>query len=173
MRFLAAIVMNMLVPGAGLILLGRAWTGLTTAVLFAICAELALCGVLISPAGIPAWLTVAAGALAGATWLLGQWMLRDRLGVLRNPSLPRELETLRQDALRAIERGDLMEAQGLLRLALDLDPDAVETLVVWAELMTLLGRFRESRRAWRRVERCGESAYTRQAVQALARLPAG
>lgn len=172
MRFITAIILNVLVPGSGLVLLGRARAGLVAAVLFAICAELALCGVLIAPAAIPAWLTVAAGAMAAGTWLLGQWMLKDRLGTLRNPAFSHELETIRTDAVDAIERGAMVEAMGLLKIALDIDPDATETVVLWARLMTLLGRFNESRRAWHRVLRRRDDRFSREAITALERLPA-
>ncbi len=171
MRFVTAAILNILAPGAGLILLGRAWPGLVTVVLFAICAEMAVWGVLISPAGVPGWLTLGAAALAAGTWLLGQWMLRDRLGTLRNPSLGRELEALRHEADAAVERGDLAEARGLLRLALDLDPDSPATVRQWARLMTLLGRFRESRRAWEHLIHVGDEPARREAVQAIEKLP--
>jgi hypothetical protein len=171
MPFVTAVILNVLAPGAGLILLGRAWTGLVVALLFAVCAELALCGVAISPAGVPAWLTLSTGVLAAGTWLLGQGMLRDRIRTLRNPSLSRELEDLRHEAAEAMTRGDLLEAEGLLRLAGDLDLGSVETMVLWAQLMTMLGRFAESRHAWRRVMRSGDERFIREAVGAIQRLP--
>lgn len=171
MRYVTAVILNVLVPGAGLVLLGRAWTGLIAALLFAICAELAVCGMMISPAGIPAWITIATGVLAAGTWLLGQGMLRDRIGTLRNPSLPHELATLRHEAAEAITHGDLLEAKGLLRLTMDLDLGATDTLVMWAQLMTLLGRFREARRAWNRVARSRDERFRRQSIEALQRLP--
>lgn len=171
MRFPAAIFFNLLAPGAGLILLGRSWTGLITVLLFAVCGELAVCGVLVSPAGIPGSVTTIAGALAGGTWLLGQWMLYDRIRTLRNPSLVNELAALRGEAAAAVARGDMAEARGLLRLALDLDPDSIPTLRQWAEISTLLGRFREARRAWKHVARTGDAQTVREAVRALEKLP--
>jgi len=171
MRFVTAVIFNVLVPGAGLILLGRAWTGLVAALLFAVCAELAVCGVVISPAGIPLWLTVTTGILAAGTWVLGQGMLADRIRTLRNPSLPQELEALRREAAEAMARGDLLEAKGVLRLAADLDLGATETLALWARLMTLLGRFRDARRAWVRVSGSGEDRFVREAIDAIRQLP--
>jgi hypothetical protein len=172
MRFLVATILNVFAPGSGLMLLGHAWTGLIAAVLFAICAEVALVGVLLSPGGVPGWLTISTGALAAGTWVLGQWMLRDRIGVLRSPSLGHELQALRQEASEAIARGDLLEARDLLRIAADLDLDSAETMVLWAQLMMLLGRFRESRRAWKRILRTGDERFVREAITAIERLPA-
>jgi len=171
MRFALPVIVNVLAPGAGLILLGRFWTGLVLALLFGVCGELAICGALISPGGVPAWITAAAGALAAGAWLLGQWMLRDRIATLRDPALQQELAVLRNQAAEAVARGDLAEARGLLRIALEIDPDDVDTLVTWARLMTLLGRFDQSHKAWQRVACSGDERYRREAVEAIEKLP--
>jgi hypothetical protein len=171
MRFLAAIALNLLMPGAGLIALGRLWTGLLAAVLYTICAGAAIVGSLLAPASVPVALTIGGGGLAGATWLLAQWMLWDRLRTLRDPALASELAVLRAQATTAIERNDLQEARGLLAIALSIDPDALDTVVLWARLSAALGRFREARRAWRLVSRSGDAAQRREAVNAIERLP--
>jgi hypothetical protein len=172
MRFAAAVLMNVIVPGAGLLLVGRVELGIATSVLFAFCAEAAFCGMLIAPAAMPPWLTVGAGSLAMAIWVVAQWLLRDRLATLRDPELQKELEAIRAEVVAAIQRKDLLEARGLLQIALRTDPDSVETQVLWARLMTLLGRFSHSRRAWRRILKTGDDRFAREAAEAMEQLPA-
>jgi thioredoxin-like negative regulator of GroEL len=166
-----AILLNLVAPGAGLIALGRLRSGLFAALLFLCFAELAITGTLISPAGIPVVLTIAAGALAAAVWLAAQWLLRDRVRALRDPALGQELETLREQAAEAMHGGRYGEARGLLRLAFQLDPDATETLVLLGQLHTGLGQFDRARRFWHRVVRAGDTPYRREAVDALQSLP--
>lgn len=170
MRLIGAVVLNIVAPGAGLLALGRPRTGLLLAVLYVLCAEVVLCGVLIAPHGMPTWLVVGAGVLTLATWLLGQWMLKDRVATLRDPALRHELETLRSEALAAIERRDLAEAQAILRIALTIDPDCVETLVLSARLSSLLGKLHAARRTWRQVARSGDDRFVREAEHALRQL---
>ena len=44
-------------------------------------------------------------------------------------------------------------------------------MVLWARLMTALGRFKDSRRAWKRVINTGDERYLREAVSTMDRLP--
>lgn len=173
MRFAAAAIMNILVPGAGLILLGRVETGLAAVVVFVFCAEAAICGVLIAPASMPSWVTVGSGALAVAVWAVAQWLLRDRLATLRDPDLGKEINAICSEAQAAMQRREFLEAKGLLQIALRTDPDSVATLVLWARLMTLLGRFSHARRAWRRVISSGDDRFAREAAAAIEQLAPG
>lgn len=68
--------LNLLVPGAGLILTARDWSGVLLALMFALCGNVALAGWLIAPAAVPGWLSNSAAILAGLTWLAAQWLLR-------------------------------------------------------------------------------------------------
>ena len=82
-RIITAFLMNLGVPGSGLMLLGRAWLGFAVAVWFCIAVEVAVCGKLIAPATVP-WQMTAASALLGLTaWLLGQGLLISRIRYLR------------------------------------------------------------------------------------------
>lgn len=171
MRFLAAVILNVVMPGAGLIVLGRPRTGLISAVLFTVSAETAVAGALLAPAMIPPWLLIGSGVMAGATWLMAQWMLRDRISTLRDPALQHELDLLRQQATEAIERSELQDARGILHIARNIDPDSVDTMVLWARLTTALGRFRDSRRTWEHVARSGDPRFRREAINALEKLP--
>ena len=74
-----AVIMNLTVPGTGLILLGRAWLGFAVAVWFGLAVEVAVCGKLIAPATTAWTLTAASAVLAMAAWLLGQGLLAARV----------------------------------------------------------------------------------------------
>lgn len=171
MRFILAILLNVIMPGTGLIVLGRLRTGLLSALLFTVCGELAVCGVFLSPGSIPPVVTIGSGAVAAGAWLLAQWMLKDRIGTLRDPALQHELAILREQAMAAIDRKEWQDAQGLLHIAMNIDPDSAETMVLWARLVTALGRFREGRKAWKRVINSGHEQYRREAITTLERLP--
>lgn len=66
------LLLNLTVPGTGLLCLRQWRLGLTTAAGFVVSAELALCGWLVSPAGIPRWLTWLGTAGAAVSWLAAQ-----------------------------------------------------------------------------------------------------
>ena len=83
-RLLMAVIMNLTVPGTGLILLGRAWLGFAVAVWFGLAVEVAVCGKLIAPATTSWALTVASAILGVSAWLLGQGLLAARLLQLKD-----------------------------------------------------------------------------------------
>ena len=78
-----AVIMNLTVPGTGLILLGWAWLGFAVAVWFGLAVEVAVCGKLIAPATTAWTLTVASAILGLCAWLLGQGLLAVRILQLR------------------------------------------------------------------------------------------
>lgn len=147
-RFAPPILLNVLVPGSGLVALGRAWRGLLLALLFTLTLEAGLVGVLIAPATMPASVTWAGLGCAAAAWLLAQAMLASRIRYLRSPELPRELAILRRLARRAMGRGDYPGARAALAVALSLDDSDPETCVQRARLLDLTASPARARRAW-------------------------
>jgi len=83
----AAIVLNLIVPGAGLILLRAEPVGILIAAVYGLAGQVGALGLLSLPAQIPREVAVAAVVVAGLTWLAGQWVLRQRL---RADPAPRE-----------------------------------------------------------------------------------
>ncbi len=120
-RFSVPVLLNLLVPGPGLILVGRLWLGLGIGAWFVATAELGLFGLLIAPATIPHSLSWAALACAAAAWLTGQILLIGRIRFLRSADLPRELAILRRLAERALSRKDYRTARAAIAVALSLD----------------------------------------------------
>ncbi len=82
-RIITAFLMNLGVPGSGLILVGRAWLGFAVAVWFCIAVEVAICGKLIAPATVPWGMTAASAGLGLVAWVLGQGLLISRVRHLR------------------------------------------------------------------------------------------
>ena len=152
-RIVPAVVLNLGVPGTGLILLGREWVGLALAVGFGTAAELAAAGFLFAPAAVPTAAVVPAAALAAAVWGLAQILLVIRVRFLRNPRLSDELAALRSTAETSLARGDAQTACSALRAALSVDASDVAARVLWARLLTDAGQHRKARRAWRQAAR--------------------
>lgn len=173
MRKWVAIVCNVIVPGAGLIVLQREWLGATLALVFGVTATVGVWSVWITPASVPTWASVCALVLAGGCWLVGQVVLRRRVMSYLDADVLAEVKSLREQALERTSAGDYDAAHRLLRFALTLNDEDVETNVQLAELLTLVGRFRPARRAWQRVDRLDRAgAYRRHVAAALDRLPA-
>ena len=164
--------LNIIVPGAGLILLRREWLGLVLAMLFCLFAQIGLWGLFIVPASIPGWITAGALAGAGLTWIGAQYTLVIRLRRAFGPGTAREVERLCRLAEEAIAAADYTKAEELLLVAMTLNDEAPRVNVHWAQLMTAMGRFRHARQAWNRVVQLSRtSTEQRQAAEALAALP--
>lgn len=147
-RYVVAGLMNLIVAGSGLILLGRPWLGLALAVWFTLGAEAALCGGLIAPTAVPPWLAWLAGLSALTGWIMAQVLFVMRVRLLGDSNLPIELAVLRRLAESALARGDFKAAKSALLVALSVDDSNVAARVIWARLlMATAGRWR-ARRAW-------------------------
>ena len=73
-----ALILNVLIPGCGLILRGRHWLGFSLAMLFGLSVNTAIAGWLVAPVAIPLFYTWTATVLAVATWILAQVLLVHR-----------------------------------------------------------------------------------------------
>lgn len=67
-----ALLLNALIPGAGLILRGRHWLGFALAMLFGLAVNTAIAGWLVAPVAIPRFYTWMATILSVVTWMLAQ-----------------------------------------------------------------------------------------------------
>jgi hypothetical protein len=163
---------NLAVPGAGLILLRREWLGFALAMLFCLCAQIALWGLLIVPASIPGWITTAAFAGVGLVWIAAQYSLLVRRRRAFGKGVDREIQRLCQLAEEAVAQAEYERAEELILVALTLNDEDPGVNVLWAQLMTARGRFRQARRAWHRVVQLSHTAAERrEALEALAALP--
>jgi tetratricopeptide (TPR) repeat protein len=151
LRAKAAILVNLLVPGAGLIILQREWLGVSMALLFVVLAQLGISGLWIVPEDVPRWQAVLSMAGAGLVWLAAQLLALTRYRTSVSPVVQREIDELRARAEAAMQAGDLAEARQTLQLALNLNDEDLPTLALYAQVLGRLGEARDARRSWRRV----------------------
>ena len=74
-----AIILNLVAPGAGLIVLRREWLGTLLAAFFTALSLVGLWGWLIIPLVIPTWLVGGSLVGAGLLWTWSQWLLYHRM----------------------------------------------------------------------------------------------
>ncbi len=146
-----AMIVNLLVPGAGLIGLRREWLGLAVALLFGILAQISLMGVLLLPAVIPTRVSVLTAMAAATVWGWAQWLLVRRLRASCGQAAERQHASLLHRADKALACGNMDEAADLLRAALNMNDEHVETLWQWAQLSVRAGRMSEASWAWDRI----------------------
>ena len=80
------LLLNVLIPGVGLILRGRHWLGFSLAMLFGLSANTAIAGWLVAPVAIPLFYTWTATVLTIASWILAQVLL------LHRPTTPQRID---------------------------------------------------------------------------------
>jgi len=118
-----AIAMNLLAPGAGLVLMRREWLGLCLAVWFTAPAQVAVLGWWVLPDDIPPWMRGAAAALAAIGYLLAQVLLLRRIRWISDPRFAADLDSLFHRCGEAIESGDWITARNMLDVARRLDDE--------------------------------------------------
>ncbi|MFQ5501326.1 MAG: hypothetical protein ACE5EQ_03375 [Phycisphaerae bacterium] len=159
-------ILNLVLPGTGLILRRREWLGLSMAVVFAICGNVALAGKLIAPEAVPTGLTVLAMILATLSWVLAQVLCyRQGLTLARTQ---RVLDQILSDARAALKSNDDAAAHRALDGAIALDDENVEVHAMEARLSEREGADQAARAAWRRVLKLDRHGpHAREAREAL------
>jgi hypothetical protein len=151
MRLSIVGVLNLLVPGLGIIWHGRIAGGLALGVVFAACANLAVCSVLLIPDDLPGWAPPLAIGLAAGAYVGCQVQFVRSARQHRNA----ERERIRRVALstvrESLEQGDY--AGGLAALAPISHLAAHDLLVAYrtAQVLSGLGDAQAARTAWQQV----------------------
>jgi len=172
MRSAGYIALNVLVPGAGLVLLRREWLGTALAFLFCGFGQLGLLGGWIIPGSIPHGVTWLAAATSVVVWIVAQALFWSRWAALHHPSVPQQKAALIQLASEAMGEGIYVNARLALESALALDDEDLAANLLWARLLTTMGWFPEARKAWRRVEQLDQDRrHHREVVTTLRQLP--
>jgi len=167
-----AVILNVLVPGSGLIVLRQDRTGGAASLVFALMALFGLWGLWIVPGSIPASVATAAGVGAVVVWLASQWLVWRRVNRVLGLAARRRLERCCELAADATADRRLNVAEAHLLEALRLNDEVVHVRVQWARLLVMLGRFDVARAAWEAVlDLDEEGSFHREAVAALDRLP--
>lgn len=171
-RLTIAAVLNLLLPGSGLILTHRHWLGFVMALLFTACGHVAAIGILIAPEAIPHRLTALATGGAAAIWLNAQYLFFRRVIVLSDRTRTAQIALCHQLADEGVQQGRTEDAWGALDVALTIDDEDLQTHLRRARLYQLLGKPLEARRSWRKVQQLDkQQAFRREMIQALQHLP--
>lgn len=140
MRSRCWIVINVLLPGTGLVVVRREWLGLSIAMLFTVLVQIVLIGAMITPALVPRWAILGAGFGAVVVWATAQWRFRLGLREVTDPATKLEIQSLRRRARQAIEADDLESALQLLTVATELDDEDPDILAARADVLNRLDR---------------------------------
>jgi len=160
-------LLNVVLPGTGLIIRRREWLGFSLAMVFGVCGNVALAGWLIAPVAVPFWLTWLAGGLCALSWLLAQLLMQRQVVLLRRRA--GGIVALLREAQAAIEVGDLKSASLALERGAAMDDENVELYVLRARLCALEEDVKGERAAWRRVVKLDrQRRYGNEARRALA-----
>ncbi len=171
-RRTAALIINVIAPGAGLVLLRREWVGLVVTLLVTIFSQIGLCGMFLYPAVIPSALSIVSVLAAAVLWALAQWhgLMLAKVGF--GPDVQQKLRILCTGTSEAIAQSRFADARDLLSVALSINDEDLEVQRQHAHLLTLTGRFREARKAWEHALYLDPHRETRaEAIRAIERLP--
>jgi len=141
---------NVLVPGAGLVLVGRLATGAACAVLWTAAVGLLLLGTLVWPNAAWAGPVTALAVASGLLFAAAQTLLMVRVWLLRRHRADEARDAAFRDVLAATLRGALDEAERGCRTLLSRDPEDTEATLHLALLARRAGRTAEAGRLLRR-----------------------
>ncbi len=148
--WVSAFLVNLVIPGTGLIWARREWFGVLLALLFGICAQLALAAIFFAPAAVPDSFATFAAVAAGVVWLVAQLALARRVRWLTSDDARARFDLLLGDARRARDAGDIETARLAYRGALDINDEDLTANLEYARLIDSTDPV-AARRAWRRV----------------------
>ncbi|MFQ5412027.1 MAG: hypothetical protein ACE5EC_07005 [Phycisphaerae bacterium] len=117
-------ILNLILPGTGLIVRRREWLGMAMAAVFAICGNVGIAGRTIAPEAVPGWLTVLAIVLAVLSWVLAQILCYRQGRVLSR--MEHVLRQLLANGRSALESNDLTAARRALGGASAIDEENIE-----------------------------------------------
>ncbi len=167
-----AFALNLIAPGAGLVILRREWLGLSIAILFAVSAQLSIWGFAITPGSVPrslAWLGL---VVAGVVWAGAQWLGYARAQSVFSADSEEGLRLLCEQADIAVEQGRFSKAHDLLTIALRINDEDIEIQSRRARVLMLLGQFAESAQIWERVLVMNpDKELRREAIEAIEKMP--
>ncbi len=149
-RWVTAFLVNLIIPGTGLIWTRREWFGVLLALLFGICAQLAFAAVFFAPAAVPDSFATLAAVAAGVVWLVAQLALVRRVRWLTSNDARARFDLLLGDARRARDAGDIETARLAYRGALEINDEDLTANLEYARLIESADPA-AARRVWRRV----------------------
>jgi hypothetical protein len=141
-RHRLAMLVNLFVPGAGMIVLRREWLGLSLSVCFTLFTQMAVMGLAVVPHDVPRWLTWSCALGAVLIWAASQVLSFRRVRLLGSPIYQNEVHELCRRCREAMQRGNWSDAFDLLQVALRLDDEHLEAAQLRAQILAKIGRTR-------------------------------
>ncbi|MBN2447985.1 MAG: hypothetical protein JXO22_14735 [Phycisphaerae bacterium] len=169
----AAKVLNLFVPGGGLILLGRAWSGVTVGLLFAACANLAVTSTLLFPDDFSALVQGLSIGVSGGAYFGAQIRLLYCLRELRHVDADHVRDTALRDVHALLAEGQPLDALAALEPIRHLAQNELLVAYRLAQALTAAGHGVEAIEAWEVVRRLDHHhLYRDLRQQSLAKLKA-
>ena len=131
-----AFILNLVIPGTGLMLRGRYWLGFALAMLFALAANVAIAGWLVAPLAIPHVYSWMATVMTVMTWGLAQVL---HIRQSSSPTNDEPVGSLLEQAQDAMTRHDWTAARTAIDAALELNQENAEMHDLRARVNTLSG----------------------------------
>lgn len=144
-------LLNILMPGAGVVWQGRPVVGLALAVVYAPALAVVLVAWLIAPLAVPAWLTVASAVTAGGAFTLAQLVLHQHLALRRDPAWRNHLATLHETANEQFDAGNYFEALLAVEELLEDDPEDIPAHLLRARIYAADGKYARARHAYQQL----------------------
>lgn len=146
-------LVNLLIPGGGLILLGRIVAGLIVALAFTLLCNLALAATLLIPHDVPEWARRASIGATAIVYVLSQLLVAHVVRVERRAAEAERRREILERVVRELAAGRAAEAWEALE---PLRPLAESDLLVAyraAQVLTALGDGPAALRAWKNLRR--------------------
>ena len=168
-----AAVLNLLLPGGGLVLVGATASGLLIGLLFTVCANFALAAVLLVPDDLPPlWQNLGIGLAAGS-YVGAQVRLRQTVRALRSAWAAAERRRVLADVQLHLHAGDAAAALAALAPLREHAAHDLLVAVRLAQALTAAGRVDEAGQAWAQVRRLDHHGLYRQQTEEQERRRAG
>jgi hypothetical protein len=156
---------NLLVPGAGMILVGSVITGLLAGLLFAACANFAILAVLLFPDDFSAALQALAIGLAAGAYFGAQVRLARQIRTQHAAAIASFRRRILWQSQESLARGDAAGAVAALRpLAAEAGCDLLVAYRL-AQALTAAGDRPAARAAWQQVRALDEHGLYKQQIQ--------
>lgn len=168
---LAFTLLNVLLPGGGLIAAGAVATGLVIGLTFAILANLTVVSWWLAPDEFPRLVRALALGCAGGAYAGAQFRLAAHLRTLRATRFEQWRRRRLWDSAAALQAGDGAAALEALRPVAQRTPEDLHVAARWAQALVLTGPPAAARTAWQRVADLDRRGVYREMVREnLARL---
>lgn len=142
---------NLLLPGAGLVLIGACWSGLATGLVFAACTNLALASVLLFPDDFSSAIRMLLIGFAGGSYVGAQLRYAQAMRGIRAAELAALRRRVLAETQSLLKSGQPARALEVLSPLARRLPDDLLVAYRLAQVLTETGNKRAARVAWRQL----------------------